>query len=162
MESLSLNIYKSKISPEKLHWVDNHTTVFVCYQQKIIKFLVFSSWKIFRLTLSFCWWCWSLCFHLFDELLDTINLLSSSVRKLLLEYVSFYLELFHYLIDSIHHLFHIYYLMSHKNSQLYHILIGKHLILFIERKVMFLTTTYYSNCANSYIQWQFSHFPSTS
>ena len=61
--------------------------------QKIIKFLVFSSWQRFRLTLSFCWWCGKLCFCSFDDLIDTTRLISSSVSKPLLYFLRLFFGL---------------------------------------------------------------------
>ena len=67
----------------------------------------------------------------------------------------FYPELCHYMIDSIHHLFHIYHLISHKNSQFHHILTWQHLI--IEKKSVLINNILKSNCYISYIQWQWFH-----
>ena len=81
---------KSNFFHEQLHWVQNHPSVPVFINQKIIRFLVFSSWQRFRLTFNFCWWCGKSFFCSFDDFFDTMILLTSSVRKVLLDFMYFF------------------------------------------------------------------------
>ena len=48
----------------------------------------------------------------------------------MLYFMRFYPELFCYLIDSIHYLFHLYHFIFHNNLKFNHIRIVQHLILF--------------------------------
>ena len=106
-------IYTSqKILPKKkkrIHWVEifkfklvltTHTGFIIIprflfvINQKILKFLVFTSWKKFRLTLYFRLWFGKFSFKFLENLFETPKLLSSPVRKLFWYLLRFYQVLF--------------------------------------------------------------------